>query len=270
MTVVTCSGSGQAAAAEDAFAMYAVAVVDAVADLAVVALAARPRRRAAVPESWGRPSRSGSRGTSALRRVRCARIGPGRPVVAPHRRCERRREDADQRQGGAPLARLARVVGVDVMICVLIIERCDQATRPPVLTGRRPGPGGVAHRAPVGLYVPVAALLAGGLLIAWLLVDPRTPDLAAQVYRLGLFERAGLRRVGRALVRGPRAARLQPAVPAARLAAGHARARGVSVLGVGGAVRAARARPLRPGAVRARWGVPGSRWRPSGTSGSGG
>jgi hypothetical protein len=39
--------------------------------------------------------------------------------------------------------------------------------------------------------VPVAVLLAGGLLIAWLLVDPRTPDLAAQVYRLGLYERAG-------------------------------------------------------------------------------
>jgi hypothetical protein len=39
--------------------------------------------------------------------------------------------------------------------------------------------------------VPVAVLLAGGLLIAWLLVDPRTPDLAAQVYRLGLYERTG-------------------------------------------------------------------------------
>jgi hypothetical protein len=40
--------------------------------------------------------------------------------------------------------------------------------------------------------VPVAVLLAGGLLVVWLLVDPRTPDLAAQVYRLGLYERAGL------------------------------------------------------------------------------
>jgi hypothetical protein len=35
-------------------------------------------------------------------------------------------------------------------------------------------------------------LAAGGLLAVWLLVDPRTPDLAAQVYRLGLYERAGL------------------------------------------------------------------------------
>jgi hypothetical protein len=29
-------------------------------------------------------------------------------------------------------------------------------------------------------------------LVLWLLVDPRTPDLAAQVYRLGLYERVGL------------------------------------------------------------------------------
>ena len=33
--------------------------------------------------------------------------------------------------------------------------------------------------------------LALALVLAWLLVDPRTPDLAAQVYRVGLFERAG-------------------------------------------------------------------------------
>ncbi len=37
----------------------------------------------------------------------------------------------------------------------------------------------------------MAVLLAGGLLLVWLLVDPRTPDLAAQVYRLGLYERVG-------------------------------------------------------------------------------
>ncbi len=40
--------------------------------------------------------------------------------------------------------------------------------------------------------MPVAVVLAAGLLIVWLLVDPRTPDLAAQVYRLGLYERAGI------------------------------------------------------------------------------
>ena len=33
--------------------------------------------------------------------------------------------------------------------------------------------------------------LAAALVLLWLLVDPRTPDLAAQVYRTGLFERAG-------------------------------------------------------------------------------
>ena len=36
-----------------------------------------------------------------------------------------------------------------------------------------------------------AAALAALLLGAWLLVDPHTPDLAAQVYRAGLFNRAG-------------------------------------------------------------------------------
>ncbi|HWY19324.1 MAG TPA: hypothetical protein VNY27_11515 [Solirubrobacteraceae bacterium] len=34
--------------------------------------------------------------------------------------------------------------------------------------------------------------MAAGLLVVWLLADPHTPDLAAQVYRLGLYERAGL------------------------------------------------------------------------------
>ncbi len=59
---------------------------------------------------------------------------------------------------------------------------------------RRPGPGRVAHRAPAvtrPIAFPVAPCLAGLLLAAWLLADPRTPDLAAQVYRLWLYERAG-------------------------------------------------------------------------------
>ncbi|HEY0515882.1 MAG TPA: hypothetical protein VGD00_02070, partial [Solirubrobacteraceae bacterium] len=34
--------------------------------------------------------------------------------------------------------------------------------------------------------------LAGALVLAWLLADPRTPDLAAQVYRVGLFKGIGL------------------------------------------------------------------------------
>ena len=37
--------------------------------------------------------------------------------------------------------------------------------------------------------MPIA--LAAGLLAAWLIVDPRTPDLAAAVYRLGLFRQLG-------------------------------------------------------------------------------
>ena len=65
--------------------------------------------------------------------------------------------------------------------------------------------------------------LAAALVALWLLVDPRTPDLAAQVYRARPVRTRRVRRVGRALVRGPRAARLQPAVSAARLAARAAR-----------------------------------------------
>jgi hypothetical protein len=37
-----------------------------------------------------------------------------------------------------------------------------------------------------------ALVVAGVLIVAWLLVDPRTPDLAAQVYRVGLFRQIGL------------------------------------------------------------------------------
>jgi hypothetical protein len=34
-------------------------------------------------------------------------------------------------------------------------------------------------------------VVGAGLLVAWLLADPRTPDLAAQAYRVGLYERTG-------------------------------------------------------------------------------
>jgi hypothetical protein len=61
-----------------------------------------------------------------------------------------------------------------------------------------PGSGGVAHRTPVDLRTRRARLaslaplaLAACLLAAWLIVDPRTPDLAAQVYRVGLFRQLG-------------------------------------------------------------------------------
>jgi hypothetical protein len=59
----------------------------------------------------------------------------------------------------------------------------------------KPGPGAVAHRAPVvyakRLTTLPALALAGALVALWLVLDPRTPDLAAQVYRVGLFGRSG-------------------------------------------------------------------------------
>ncbi|MGO9761100.1 MAG: hypothetical protein ACLP1Q_07575 [Solirubrobacteraceae bacterium] len=44
----------------------------------------------------------------------------------------------------------------------------------------------MASGVPLGLALWTAALIA-----LWLLLDPRTPDLAAQVYRVGLFDRLG-------------------------------------------------------------------------------
>ena len=61
-----------------------------------------------------------------------------------------------------------------------------------------PGSGGVAHRTPVDLptkaatAVPVGLLAALLLLLAWLLLAPRTPDLAAAAYRLDVFKHLGL------------------------------------------------------------------------------
>ncbi|MCW2970821.1 MAG: hypothetical protein JWO23_1948, partial [Solirubrobacterales bacterium] len=61
-----------------------------------------------------------------------------------------------------------------------------------------PGSGGVAHRTPVDLPTaglrlapPAAVALAAVLIGVWLIVDPHTPDLAAQVYRAGLFHQLG-------------------------------------------------------------------------------
>jgi hypothetical protein len=51
----------------------------------------------------------------------------------------------------------------------------------------------IASRTPVGvaLRMPAAPLIAAALAAVWLLVDPRTPDLAAQVYRVDLFREQG-------------------------------------------------------------------------------
>jgi hypothetical protein len=61
-----------------------------------------------------------------------------------------------------------------------------------------PGSGGVAHRTPFDLPTKGALLaslsllvLASALLAAWLIVDPRTPDLAGQTYRVNLFRQLG-------------------------------------------------------------------------------
>jgi hypothetical protein len=57
-----------------------------------------------------------------------------------------------------------------------------------------PGSGGVAHRTPDysrSARVHPALLVAAVLVAVWLLVDPRTPDLAAQVYRVNLFAHTG-------------------------------------------------------------------------------
>jgi hypothetical protein len=65
---------------------------------------------------------------------------------------------------------------------------------PVVRSAGVPGSGGVAHRTPDDLptaRLPFAPLLAAALLAIWLIVEPRTPDLAAQVYRLGLFDHGG-------------------------------------------------------------------------------
>jgi len=56
----------------------------------------------------------------------------------------------------------------------------------------RPGSGAVAPWTPAVFMTRFLATGTAAALVAlWLLVDPRTPDLAAQVYRVGLFEHGG-------------------------------------------------------------------------------
>jgi hypothetical protein len=69
---------------------------------------------------------------------------------------------------------------------------------PAASTADVPGSGGVAHRTPVDVPSrrPNAAQLFGvglgaALIALWLLLDPRTPDLAAQVYRVSVFRQLG-------------------------------------------------------------------------------
>ncbi len=53
--------------------------------------------------------------------------------------------------------------------------------------------GGLAPRSAAAsrARLPIALALGAGLVLLWLLVNPRTPDLAAQAYRVGLFEQVG-------------------------------------------------------------------------------
>ena len=61
------------------------------------------------------------------------------------------------------------------------------------LQKRRSGSGGVAHRTPTepSARVPLAVALAALLLALWLALDPHAPDLAAQAYRVALYEHIG-------------------------------------------------------------------------------
>jgi hypothetical protein len=69
---------------------------------------------------------------------------------------------------------------------------------PAVAQTGRPGSGGVAHRTPVDLptrrprAAPLGLACAAVALLTWLLIAPRTPDLAAAAYRLDLFKHVGL------------------------------------------------------------------------------
>ena len=118
--------------------------------------------------------------------------------------------------------------------------------------------------------MPVAVVVAAGLLVVWLLVDPRTPDLAAQVYRLGLYERAGLSvfdehwYAGHAL---PGYSLLF--APLASLIGMRALAV-VSVLASVALFERIVLDVLRRGGRACGWGRACSRWRPWGTCGAGG
>lgn len=69
------------------------------------------------------------------------------------------------------------------------------ATSEPItgLHKRRSGSGGVAHRTPAASSVrlPLAVLLGAILLAVWLALDPHAPDMAAQAYRVALYEHIG-------------------------------------------------------------------------------
>ena len=161
-----------AAAAEDAFAVHAVAVVDAVADRVDVALqAVRGRERLPVEV-----------GSDPVDPVVGERLGFGQLAAGDRRRMSGRRT-AGRRQAsthttasaraelGARAHGVLRTMERRISSAVIILACPIRATSPAALARTAAG--------------------RGALVAVWLLADPRTPDLAAQVYRVDLFGRVG-------------------------------------------------------------------------------
>ena len=226
-----------AAAAEDAFALHAVAVVDAVAHVADVAVEAVDGRQRVADEAAPHPVDAEVR-----ERLRGGQFGradrPGWRGAAACRERSPRAARAPRAQRAAPrgAARLAEGTRRGLLITVIIVACCR--TRAQLLPGRRrfsrvrvrrfaggePGSGGVAHRTPVDLRTGRARALQlpwpGPALAALLLRcgSSWTPHAgpAGQVYRAGTLppDRAG--RCGRRTGTPATTSRLQPAVPAAR------------------------------------------------------
>ncbi len=247
-----------AAAAEDAVAAGAVAVVDAVADGDVVALAP-----VCGDERFALEGGSGPVDAVVGEGLRFGELARADRPGSPGRAAAGRGERGDgERRRGAPTPAVARDVGVLVMICACPIGPLSTLLHAgrPVLDRHGPGLGGVAPRAPAYTRAsrgsPVAVGVAGALLSAVAArrsahAGPRGAGVPA-----GALRTRGAERVRRALVCGARAAGLQPAVRAARVADRDARAGGRVGARVGGAVRTDRARRLRRRGVRALGGVP--------------
>ena len=238
--------------------LHAVAVVDAVADGRDVALAGRRRRRAGARRSSARPSRPGSRGRSGLRRARWLRSVAAARSQQPRER-QRARVSASSASAGMRRGRCAASGGGGAVPSPSLSSRGDQdhsCSEPGGLRAPQPlADGPSARRTPW-------RRLAAVLLVAWLLVDPRTPDLAAQVYRVGLFRELGFSVWDEHWYARPPPARLQPAVPGARVAARRAAAGGAVGAGLDASCSSGWSSRATASARAGR--RRGSRWRPLG------
>src|SRR6185312_13058115 len=201
-------GQHAAAAAEDPLALDAVAVVDAVADaLDVTAQAVGGGDAIAVergPDPVHAVVREGLRFCEFARGDRPGMLG----AAATCERAERNEREDDQHGGacvgGSVRGHVGHYLGVPFGV-----PSHRTARTPASASGLRPvhGEPSVAElatpavvlapprehagwRATAAVAAPALAL-AVVLLAAWLIVDPHTPDLAAQVYRAGLFRQLG-------------------------------------------------------------------------------